>query len=100
MKENFDGEKIKTIRMRCACGLEFGKIKKLKELFGNNRDLVDFVNKANKLNQGFTIEYDGKYSYLYYPQCYCSSVKRINKTISKEWCYCTLGYTKRMFELI
>lgn len=38
--------------------------------------------------------------YLIYPQCYCSCVKRVDKPISKVWCYCTLGYTKRMFEHI
>ena len=58
------------------------------------------LEKVNKLNQGFTLEYDGKDFYLIYPQCYCSCVKRIGETLPKEWCYCTLGYTKRMFQYI
>lgn len=77
-----------------------GKGEKIKEIYEKEPDLNRFVEKANKLNQGFRIEYDGECFYLIYPQCYCSCVKRIDYTLLKAWCYCTLGYTKRMFEYI
>lgn len=100
MNQNYDEETIKEIRMDCACGPALGKGKKIKEIYEKETDLFLFVEKANKLNQGFSIKYDGTFFYLIYPQCYCSCVKRIDKELPKTWCYCTLGYTKKMFEFV
>ena len=61
---------------------------------------VDFVKKVNELDPGFSLEYDGTSYYIVYPQCYCSCVKRIDGQLPKAWCYCTLGYSRRMFETI
>ena len=86
--------------MDCACGPEHGKGAKIKALYEKEKEPNVFVEKVNKLNLGFTLEYDGTYFYLIYPQCYCSCVKRVDEKLSKTWCYCTLGYSKRMFENI
>ena len=100
LEEEFDDDTIKPIRMDCACGPEMGKINKLKKIYQSSVDLSDFAEKVNKLNQGFTIQYKDNALFLMYPRCYCSCVKRVEKPISKSWCYCTLGYTKKMFEHI
>lgn len=100
LNDNFDEETVKAIRMDCACGPEHGKGAKIKALYEKENDPNVFVEKVNKLNLGFTFEYDGTYYYLIYPQCYCSCVKRIDEPMSKTWCYCTLGYSKRMFDNI
>lgn len=100
LNNSFDDETVKAVRMDCACGPELGKGKKIKELYEKESDPQIFVEKVNKLNQGFTLEYDGEAFYLIYPQCYCSCVKRIEQTLPQAWCYCTLGYTKKMFEYI
>ena len=100
LEKEFDEVAVKNIRMDCACGPDIGKIKKLKEIYSKSDDLNDFAAKLNKLEQGFTIEINKKAIFLIYPQCYCSCVKRVDKSISKSWCYCTLGYTQKMFENI
>lgn len=100
LNEQFDDQTVKTIRMDCACGPELGKAKKLKDMYEKEQSLAAFTQKANALNQGFALEYDGEYLYQIYPQCYCSCVKRFDTTLPKAWCYCTLGYTKRFFEYI
>lgn len=79
LTENFDEDTVRQIRMDCACGSELGKGKKIKEIYEKENDVSVFVERANNLKQGFTIEYDGKYFYLIYPQCYCSCVKRIDE---------------------
>ena len=91
---------IKKIRMDCACGPDMGKMNALKKLYQSSGSLEAFVVKANALKQGFELKLEGRCLYLCYPQCYCSCVKRIGQPLSKTWCYCTLGYTKRMFEHI
>lgn len=98
LQNEFDEDTVQKIRMDCACGPETGKISKLRKLFQSSSGLPDFVEKANRLNQGFSIELKDDALTLIYPQCYCSCVKRIDKPLPKVWCYCTLGYTKRMFE--
>lgn len=100
LEERYDEKTVKDIRMDCACGPEMGKGKKLKDIYAKESDPFSIVEKANKLNQGFTIEYDGTYFYLIYPQCYCSCVKRTDRQLPEAWCWCTLGYTKRMFGFI
>jgi hypothetical protein len=97
LESAFDEDTAKQIRMDCACGPEMGKMAKLRKLFQSCSSMADFAEKASALNQGYTIEYDGGALILIYPQCYCSCVKRVSRPISKTWCYCTLGYTKRMF---
>lgn len=97
LEKEFDDNTVRLIRMGCACGPEIGKINKLKKLYQNSSNVVEFVEKANKLNQGFTIQHQDNSLLILYPQCYCSCVKGVDKLISKSWCYCTLGYTKKMF---
>jgi hypothetical protein len=100
LEKEFDDETIQKVRMDCACGPGPGKMNNLRKLYQSSDDAEDFVGKVNRLNQGFTLRYETPSYYLTYPQCYCSFIKRSEKPISKTWCYCTLGYTKRMFEYI
>ncbi len=100
LEKELDDETIKLIRMDCACGPDAGKISTLKKVYQSSTGLQDFAEKASGLKQGFELEYKDQSLHLFYPQCYCSCVKRIQQPISKAWCYCTLGYTKKMFEAI
>ena len=84
--------------MDCACGPKYGYGgSKLKAVYDRNRDPKTFVDQANALDLGFSLEYDGTAYYLIYPQCYCSCVSRTGEKLPKAWCYCTLGYSRRMF---
>lgn len=98
LSRTFTEETVRTIRMDCACGPQSGKIEKLKKLYESSKDIAEFADKATKLNQGYTIKYEDDSLYLIYPECYCSCVKQSEKHLPKTWCYCTLGYTKRMFD--
>lgn len=100
LQNEFDENTIIKIRMDCACGPEMSKLNSLKKIYESSNDLDDFVAKLNNLNQGFTIKHENNFLLLIYPQCYCSCVERVDAPISKTWCYCTLGYTKKMFEHI
>lgn len=100
LQEHFDDETVKSIRMDCACGPGLSKCKKLKAIYNKSSNPGEFVDKVNKLNEGYAVEYDGDAFYLIYPECYCPCVKRVDKKLPKIWCYCTLGYTKKMFDFI
>ena len=96
----FDDETIRAIRMDCACGPGMGKIGALQKLYAQSADWDDFVAKANALHQGFTIRHENGALFLHYPECYCSCVKQVDQAMPVSWCYCTLGYTKKMFTYI
>lgn len=100
LEREFDANTVKKIRMDCACGPETGKLDKLRKAYQSAADLSDFSEKANQLHLGFTIRYANGELFLIYPQCYCSCVKRVEKPVSKSWCYCSLGYAKKAFEYI
>lgn len=100
LSAHFDQETIQDIRMDCACGPELGKGKKLKDIYEKEKDIRVFVEKANALHLGFSLQQDGESLSLIYPQCYCSCVKRISAPLPAVWCYCTLRYTKRLFAYV
>lgn len=101
LNDHYDDETVKAIRMDCACGPKYGYGgSKLKAVYEKNRDPYAFVEKANALDLGFSLEYDGRAYYLIYPQCYCSCVNGTGDLLPKAWCYCTLGYSRRMFGYI
>ena len=99
LNDRYDEETVKAIRMDCACG-PYAINGKLKALYEKSDGPADFVKKVNELDPGFSLEYDGTSYYVVYPQCYCSCVKRAEGQLPKAWCYCTLGYSRRMFETI
>ena len=99
LNDRYDEETVKAIRMDCACG-PYAINGKLKALYEKSDGPADFVKKVNELDPGFSLEYDGTSYYVVYPQCYCSCVKRTDGHLPKAWCYCTLGYSRRMFETI
>ena len=96
--DHYDDKTARAIRADCACGPKYGYGgSKLKAVYEKNRDPYAFVEQANALDMGFSLEYDGAAYYLVYPQCYCSCVNRVAETLPAVWCYCTLGYSARMF---
>ena len=100
LEENFDEATVKTIRMDCACGPQIEWIQAVKDVYDNEKDPAAFVEKTNALNLGYWLEYDGTSFYLMYPKCYCEFVNQVEDKLPKAWCYCTLGYTKKMFEYV
>lgn len=97
LSENCDADTVKAVRMDCACGPQHGAVAKLAGLYKKADSLQAFADTVNSLGIGFTLEYDGTALYLIYPECYCSCVKRVDEKLPESWCYCTLGYSKRMF---
>lgn len=100
LRKEFDDETIKEIRMDCACGPETGKINTLKKIYTSAGSLEEFAEKADEKTPGADFWTEGGALFLSYPTCYCSCVKRVDKLIDEAWCYCTLGYTKKMFDTI
>lgn len=100
LEERFDDESIKDIRVNCACGPSKSNMVMVKKIYDSSVSFEDFAQKYNKENLGSTIVIEDDKILFSYPECYCSVVKRVEKLLSKTWCYCTLGYAKKMFEYV
>jgi hypothetical protein len=98
LESKFDDHMIKQIRMGCACGPTQDHMEKLRQLFFATKNVEEFARKYNMGNYGSTIQLEGETIYFSYPACYCSLVNKIDRPISKTFCYCSLGYAKKMFE--
>lgn len=100
LEERFGDESIKDIRMNCACGPSKSNMVMVKNIYDLSESLDDFNDRYNSSNLGSTIVIEDTKILFSYPECYCRVVNRVDKPISKTWCYCTLGYTKKMFEYV
>lgn len=101
LETEFDEHVIKDIRMGCYCS-EDGKLDEakqyIKSVYSESSSLDEFVELMNKANAGWYIE-DG-YLYTRYLSCSCPMLSSINRLDKKTWCYCTVGFNKKIFEYV
>jgi predicted ArsR family transcriptional regulator len=101
LENRFDDKTIREIRQRCKCENGISKANNIKTILkNNNNNLSELANQYKKEKYGADIEVDGDSLLYISPTCYCACIKRIDKPISKTWCYCTLGFVKSIFEQI
>jgi predicted hydrocarbon binding protein len=100
LEDNYDDETIKTIRTTCSCSPSQTRMEEMKKLYDAAENYEDFTESCNKTLSGIKMWSEGNALFFSYPECYCSCVKRVNKPLSKAWCYCTLGYAKKLFDYV
>lgn len=98
LESHFKEDDIRQIRMCCSCD-PGNKAESVKRMFETSADYNEFCEKFNKeYAPSNNLSHDGTALYFSYPTCYCSCVKRGNGSVTKSWCICTVGYTKKLFE--
>lgn len=101
LEKQFDEHTIQNIRMGCHC-TENGKLDESKEFIKNIYDttisMVDFVDKMNGYDVGWYIK-DGCL-FTKYSSCPCPMLEGDDILPTKTWCYCTVGYNKKIFEYV
>lgn len=99
LEKEFDEQSIKNIRLGCYCN-ENGKLDESKEFIKNIYDcsvsMEDFVERMNKYNVGWYLK-DGVLFTRYY-SCSCPMLESVDTLPTKTWCYCTIGFNKKIFE--
>ena len=101
LNSNFGDEQIKNIRMDCSCAPSPKHIEAVKKLYQSSDNPKDFCEKYNTDYAGkHSVWYDNGEYFFSYPRCMCDCIQRVNRPISKTWCLCTLGYTKKMFDAV
>ena len=97
MEAAFDMQTLKRLRMGCQCGYGMDEKKALvRELTRSANNMEDFAGSEKAHNAGlFTA--DGAL-YLSFPFCPCPMLANVKRLDTKTWCYCTMGYSKELFE--
>lgn len=99
LEEHYDTEKITAIRKQCRCNDGKSIAKKLLKYWKQAEGVQEFVRLFNEHESFAALEYRSEHTLLFcYPQCYCACVKRVPQTLSKTWCYCTLGNAEGIFQ--
>ncbi len=99
LARKFDENTIKTIRMGCYCteASKFEETKAwIKALYLESENMAEFVAKMNAKAAGWYLEGGALYTKFFF--CECPMLEGIGTLPTKTWCYCTVGYSKALFE--
>ncbi|HBR31440.1 MAG: DUF6144 family protein [Eubacteriales bacterium] len=107
LENNYNDDQIKRIRMGCSCTPPPKYIEAVKKLYQESESLDEFCEKYNAAYGGnHSLWHEGNaventaVLFFSYPHCYCDCVQRVDGIVSKTWCLCTLGYTKKLFDAV
>ncbi len=98
---NFSPEEVRRLRMACSCNPPEGKLRDAKTIYDAASMPEDFCEGFNrKFAPDNSVWHEGGAYYFSYPRCYCSCVARVNEPLPRTWCFCTLGYVKKLFDYV
>lgn len=98
LEEHFETDAIIAIRKECRCNDGKSIANKLLKYLNRADSVKEFVDLFNSGETFAVLQYINDHTILFcYPQCYCACVKRVAGTLSKTWCYCTLGNAEGIF---
>ena len=98
LEANLAEEEIIKVRKECRCNDGKSIAKKLLKYLNRAESIESFVNEFNQNESFASLEYISNHKLIFcYPECYCPCVKRVPGTVSRTWCYCTLGNAEGIF---
>ncbi len=99
MESKLDKNIAISVREKCACKPP-ELLKEIKEIYQNNKDIIQFVNALNhsKLIGKFELIDNVIYGQFNNGQCICNMVKDTKEKMPILWCECCKGHVKWTFE--
>ena len=98
LEANLAEEEIIKVRKECRCNDGKSIAKKLLKYLNRAESIESFVKEFNQNESFASLEYISNHKLIFcYPECYCPCVKRVPGTVSRTWCYCTLGNAEGIF---
>jgi len=94
----FDTDTLLRLREKCICNDGASTAKLLTKYRNEAGSLQGMVDLFNSRETFAWLEYISERELIFcYPQCYCGCVKRVEGRLPEAWCYCTVGYAKKLF---
>ncbi len=97
MEAALDKDTCVKVRMGCQCGYGMEEKKKLVEELTAEADGMDSFAASKKAREAGLFTENGEL-YLSFPFCPCPMLADVDRLETKTWCYCTMGYSKKLFE--
>lgn len=98
LTERFDQNTLLQLREKCICNDGASTAKLLAKYRKEAGSLQGMVELFNSRETFAWLEYVSDRELIFcYPQCYCGCVKRVEGLLPEAWCYCTVGYAKKLF---
>ncbi len=102
LEQKFDTSIIKQIRQSCYCN-ENGKLEESANSLGElylslGCDIQRFIDALNEQGAGWYIENNYLYTKIF--SCPCPMLEKSKIDSSLTWCYCTIGYSKKFFDIV
>lgn len=98
LASRYDRERLLRIREKCSCNDGATTAKKLRHYLAQAGSVKGMAELFNSRETFAWVEYVSDRELIFcYPQCYCGCVKRVDGILPEAWCYCTIGYAKRLF---
>lgn len=94
----FDQTTLLRVREKCICNDGASTAKLLAKYRKEAGSLQGMAELFNSRESFAWLEYVSERELIFcYPQCYCGCVKRVEGQLPEAWCYCTVGYAKKLF---
>lgn len=94
-----DKDTLLRIREKCICNDGATTARLMRQYRAQAGDLRGMTELFNSRETFAWLEYVSDRELIFcYPQCYCGCVKRGEGLLPEAWCYCTVGYAKKLFE--
>jgi predicted hydrocarbon binding protein len=97
VKGHIDDERLASIlECRGRTCISATYIKKAKDAAKDAKDIDEFLDNLTRAVRMLKREDDKVY--MVYPKCYCHKIKGFEGDIPDNYCYCSVGWVKEMFE--
>jgi hypothetical protein len=101
LEKNYDRDTNMRIREKCICNDGKATVNTLLKYLKETDSISEFVDRFNEKESFASLEYIHNSKLMFcYPECYCSCVKRVKEQLPETWCFCTLGYAKKVFSKV
>lgn len=99
LEQTFAHDELVALRMNCQCGYDMDeKIALVQELYDSANSMEEFAGNEEAYNAGLYTQ-DGEL-YLRFLSCPCPMLASVDTLPTMTWCYCTMGYSKVLFEKV
>lgn len=100
LENTFSWDDIKKIRMDCSCTPPPEYLETVKKLYQDSENLDEFCERYNTTYAGeHSVWHENGVLFLSYSRCFCDCL-HVDGPISKTWCLCSLGFAKKLFDIV
>ena len=101
LAERYPEDAVQAVRERCICNDGASTARLLRRYWKEAGSLQGMAELFSSRETFTWLDYVSDRELIFgYPQCCCTCVKRVDGVLPRAWCYCTVGYAKKLFQQV